>query len=154
MSFFGLFDHLRQGPRAPVRGPLRSKREFVAYVHSVVGDQQLAELLGEVVERIGRDGYIDVQQGGKGNPYHVEYQTDPSMAQVPTRDINRRIEELKKTLRQTASEGEQAQLRRSIAELAGGMAVIWINVPSAEFEQKRQRLMHGYSSARQAAGMR
>jgi hypothetical protein len=155
MGFLGILDHLLKDRRTPVRGPVRSKQEFVGYVQRVVGDKPLAELLGDVVERTGRDGYIYVRQGGNGNPYQVEYKTDASIAHLPTRDINLRIEELKKALRQAGSEEEKDQLRQKIAEFAGGVAVVWIHVASqAEFEQKRQLLIHGYRSALEAAGQR
>jgi hypothetical protein len=53
---------------------IRSRKDLTDFFQQETGDQELALLLTDVAEKIGKMGYIDVRQGGSGNPYAVEYE--------------------------------------------------------------------------------
>ena len=83
---------------------IRSKKDAIAFFQQETGDQELALLLIDVAERIGRDGCIDVRQGGSGNPYAVEYEhrseEECAADRRSSREIKAEIDRLKEALKQ------------------------------------------------------
>jgi len=122
---------------------MRSKKDAIAFFQQETGDQELAQLLTDAAETNGRDGCIDVRQGGSGNPYAVEYEhrSDEELAadRRTSGEIRAELDRLKAAFRSAASEDERDRLERQIAWLAGGVCILWINVtPSAEYERQRR----------------
>jgi hypothetical protein len=94
----------------------------------------LALLLADVAERIGRDGCIDVRQGGSGSPYADEYAERVG-----------ELDRLKEALKGATSDDERHRLERQIALLAGDICTFWINVtPSADYERQRRLIKESF----------
>jgi hypothetical protein len=139
-----------QGPAQAADVPrISSRKEAIAFLQRETGDQGLALLLIEAAERIGRDGYIDVRQGGNGNPYAVEYEErtaeEVAADRRTSREIRAELDRLKEALRSATSDDERDRLERQIAWLAGGICTIWINVtPSADYERQRRLIKESF----------
>ena len=130
--------------QVPTNAPrIRSKKDLIAFFQQETGDQELAQLLTDAAETNGRDGCIDVRQGGSGNPYAVEYEhrSDEELAadRRTSGEIKAELDRLKAAFRSAASEDERDRLERQIAWLAGGVCILWINVtPTAAYERQRR----------------
>lgn len=128
---------------------IRSKKDVIAFFQQETGDQELAQLLTDAAETNGRDGCIDVRQGGSGNPYAVEYEhrSDEELAadRRTSGEIRAELDRLKAAFKSAASDDERDRLERQIAWLAGGICIIWINVtPSADYERRRALIKETY----------
>lgn len=136
---------------------IRSKKDAIAFLQRETGDQELALFLFEVAETIGRDGYIDVRQGGSGNPYAVEYdhriEEEQAADQRSSGEIRAELDRLKQALKRATSDDEREQLERQIGRLAGGICTIWINVtPPADYERLRNLIKESFRKLSSAAG--
>ncbi len=133
---------------------IRSKKDAIAFFQQETGDRELALLLIDVAERIGKLGFIDVKQGGNGNPYEVEYEhrSEEERAADPRsgREIKAEIDRLKEALKSATSDDERDRLERQIARLVGGVAVFWINVTSsADYERQRRLIKESFRKLRE-----
>jgi len=134
---------------------IRSKKDAIAFFQQETGDQELALLLIDVAERIGRDGCIDVRQGGSGNPYAVEYEhrseEERAADQRSAREIRAELDRLKEALKSATSDDERDRLERQIAWLGGAVGIFWINVtPSADYERQRRLIMESFRKFKSA----
>ena len=150
-----------QGPTQSADAPrIRSRKDVIAFLRQETGNQELALLLTDVAERIGRDGCIDVRQGGSGNPYAVEYEERTEEECAADRrspwEIKAEIDRLKEALKRATSDGECDRLERQIALLAGAIGTIWVNVtPSANYERQRSLIIESFRKLNSAvAGQR
>ena len=148
-----MFNRKPRDPKTPV---IRSKRDLVAHLGSVVNDAQVASLIGDVLERTGLDGRIEIKRGGQGQPYAVEYPA-PQRMEKPTNVLVSEIEHFKKLVAQAASDSEKDWWRQQLAEAMGLIAVIWIQTDSQDaFDAKRQLVARahqlGVQVSRQAVG--
>ena len=132
----GLFDIFRQ--KTPDAQPrIRNARDLKAFLLGATHDERLAQFLAEVAEKVGRDGYLDIERGGAGKPYAAEYKWREDDSRKSS-EIQAEYQSLRERLASAPSESERDQLERQLAELAGGVCTIRINVPSAdEFERLR-----------------
>ena len=145
----GFWDIIK--PKTSAQKPrIRSKKDLVLFLKNTIGDEGVSSLMVDVLDQIGRDGFIEIKQGGKGNPYEVEYRETTQFNNISTKDILARLKELKEKLTHTDSELESERLQKKIAELAGGIAVIHINVDSQEeFDKRNQLLKQAYRSSKE-----
>lgn len=150
---------------------IRSKKDLIAFLQQETGDQQLALLLADVAERIGKDGCIDVRRGGSGSPYADEYaervgeldrlkealkgatsdgERDRLQRQIAWLagldqrsfgEINAELDGIKKALKTATSDDERDRLERQIALLAGDICTFWINVTSSADYERQRRLI-------------
>lgn len=128
---------------------IRSRKDLIAFFQQQTGDHKLALLLTDAVETNGRDGYIDVRQGGSGNPYAVEYEhrSDEERAadHRTSGEIRAELDRLKEALNSATADDERDRLERQIAWLAGGVCTLWINVtPSADYERQRRLITESF----------
>ena len=128
---------------------IRSRKDAIAFLQRETGDQELALLLFDVAERIGRDGYIVVRQGGSGNPYAVEYEEraeeECAADQRSPGEIRAELDRLKQALRRATSDDDRDRLERQIAWLAGCICTFWVNVtPSADYERQRSLIKESF----------
>lgn len=117
------------------------------FLQQELGDEELALLLADVVERIGREGFVDVKPGGSGNPYAVEYdqrlEAEQTADKRTFKEVADELETIRTALKRAIADDERDQLERHRARLAGGIAILWINVKSsAEYERLRGRVKH------------
>lgn len=136
---------------------IRSRKDAIAFLQRETGDQELALLLFDVAERIGRDGCIDVRQGGNGNPYAVEYEERAEEERAADKrspwEIKAEIDRLKEALKRATSDDERDRLDKQIALLAGAICTIWVNVtPSADYERQRRLIKESFGKLKSAAG--
>ena len=150
---------------------IRSKKDVIAFFQQETGDQTLALLLADVAERIGRDGCIDVRQGGSGSPYADEYaervgeldrlkealkgatsdgERDRLERQIAwlagldqrsCGEIRAELDGLKEALKTATSDDERERLERQIALLAGDICTLWINVTSSVDYERQRKLI-------------
>lgn len=160
----------RRTPSAEVPR-IRSKKDLIAFLQQEIGDRDLALLLADAAEAIGRDGYIDVRQGGSGNRYAVEYKERPAelgrlkealksvtsnderdrlerqiawlggLDQKSCREVRAELDELKEALQSATSDDERDRLERQIAWLAGGVCILWVNVAPPADFERQRRLV-------------
>ena len=133
---------------------IRSKKDAIAFFEHETGDRELARILIDVAYRIGKLVFVDVKQGGNGNPYEVEYEecSEEERAADPRsgREIKAEIDELKEALTSTTSDDERDRLEKQIGRLVGCVAVIWINVTSsAEYERQRRLIKESFRKLRE-----
>lgn len=126
---------------------IKSKKELVDFLQQEIGNEELALLLADVVERIGREGFVDVKPGGTGNPYAVEYdhrlEAEQAADKRTFKEVAAELEAIRTALKRAITDDERDRLERQRARLAGGMAILWINVKSpAEYERLRGRIKH------------
>jgi hypothetical protein len=146
-----------QGPTQSADAPhIRSRKDAIAFLRQETGNQELALLLTDVAERIGRDGCIDVRQGGSGNPYAIEYDERAEEERAADRrspwEIKAEIDRLKEALKRATSDDECDLLERKIALLAGAVCTFWINVtPSADYERQKRLIKESFGKLKSAA---
>jgi hypothetical protein len=135
----GLLDLFRRKPSAePTR--LGNEQELKAFVLAATGDEPLADLLVEVTLHVGCEGYLEIAQGGPGQPYSVDYTPCPddgrkqSEVQAECRALERRIE-------LATSDSERDQFQRELARMGGGSCTIHVNTFSAADFEKRRALI-------------
>ena len=133
---------------------IRSKEDLIAFFQQETGDQKLALLMADAYETMGWCIYIDVRQGGSGNPYEVEYDHRIKEEQAADRrsakEIRAEIDRLAKALKSATSDDERDRLERQIARLAGGVAIFWINVTSsADYERQRRLIKESFRKLRE-----
>jgi hypothetical protein len=126
---------------------IKSKKELMDFLQQEIGNEDLALLLGDVVERIGREGFVDVKPGGTGNPYAVEYdhrlEAEQAADKRTCKEVAAELEATRAALKQATTDDERDRLARERARLAGGVAILWINVRSSvEYERLRGRVKH------------
>lgn len=130
------------GPPRSARPRLKTKDDVIAFFLRETKDEKLAHILADAAEMNGRDGYVDVRQGGDGQPYRVEHTHRPEdEARADRRsfsEIRAEVERLKAARDAAVAAHERDQLDRQIAWLAGGISLLWIHVPSsAEYDRQR-----------------
>lgn len=126
---------------------IESKQDFVIAVFRAIGDVQVAQLIADIAEHIGRDGGIRIERGGHGYPYEVEYPRPVERARE--RAVRRQLKELAAQRDATTSDADRRGICRQIAELAGAIAIVRVNVDSDTlFQETRQKLVEGVSVAR------
>ena len=148
---------------------IRSKKDLIAFLQQETGDRDLALLLADVAESIGRDGYIDVRQGGSGDRYAVEYKERPAeldrlkealttaisndergrlerqiawlggLDRRSSGEIRAELDRLKEALESATSEDDRDRLERQIAWLAGGVCILWVNVAPSADYERQRR---------------
>ncbi|MFH1265894.1 MAG: hypothetical protein ABIK89_09200 [Planctomycetota bacterium] len=133
---------------------IRSRKDAIAFFQQETGDGELALLLVEVAERIGKLGFIDVKQGGNGNPYEVEYdhriEEEQAADQRSSGEIRAELDRLEEALKSATSDDERDRLERQIGRLAGGVGIFWINVtPSADYERQRRLIKESFRKLRE-----
>jgi hypothetical protein len=170
LAFLSMDAEQRRTPSAD--GPrIRSKKDLIAFLQQETGERDLAVLLADAAEAIGKDGYVDVRQGGSGNRYAVEYQERPAeldrlkaalksatsnderdqletqiawlggLDQRSCREVSAELDGLKAALKRATSEDERDRLERQIAWLAGGICILWVNVASSADYQRQRGLI-------------
>ena len=121
---------------------IRSHKDIVAFLHYDTGDGVLASFLGEIIEKIGYDGYVEVKRGGEGKPYFVEYGGYVSDGRHP-RDIQSEVRALKNAFDVATTSQERDLIERGIAELVGGYCCVWINTLLLDdFDKTRSLILH------------
>lgn len=130
-------------PSTPIT-QLKSKKDVVRFFTHDTGDKPLAVFLADVVEHIGRDGYVDVDRGGSGQPYAVEYQKCPEDPRKSL-EIQSEYQSLKRELAGAQNGSDRDRVERQIASFAGGLCTIRINVmTSDEFNRQRKLVIDAW----------
>lgn len=129
-------------PTGQVRPRLKTKHDVIEFFLRETADQDLAHILTDAAELNGRDGFVDVRQGGDGQPYRVEHTHRPEEeVRADTRsfaEVRQEVERLKAARDTAVTEDERDRFNQQIAWLAGGISILWINLPnSAEYESRR-----------------
>jgi hypothetical protein len=132
MDLFGIFKRRSTADR----NRIKTKHDVVAFFQEATKDADLAAFLTDVVEHIGRHGYIEVRRGGSGMPYAAEYQVCPSDDRR-REDVQAELNDLQESLKTAISDDERDRIERQIAQLAGGVCTVWINTMlSIDFEER------------------
>jgi hypothetical protein len=125
--------------------------EVEAFLLEATKDEALAKFLVDVVEHVGRDGYIAVECGGNGSPYEAEYQEEPEVPdpRKPS-EIRAECERMRQALALAHSNSERDRIERRIAELAGGICTVRINVGSSnEFSRQKALIIDAWAKFRE-----
>ncbi|MFM8892747.1 MAG: hypothetical protein ACKOTB_14215 [Planctomycetia bacterium] len=135
--------------------PISTKADVVAFFRQKTGDDPLAAILADAAEAHGRDGCVEVRRGGDGSPYAAELLHRPEEEVAADKrtfaEVRAEVEGLREELMRAANEDERARLRRQIAWLAGGICVLWINLPTeAEYAARRSLVMESVEAFRLA----
>ena len=142
MGFLNMFKRKSSPSREPT---IATKEDLISFFEEVIGDYETSLFLADVADHIGREGYLQFQQGGQGEPFDVEYQYTPKADRRSRKDVIPELDKLTEMIEKTISERERLEKQR--AELFGGLCTILINVESnEEFEQKGNLLERAYSA--------
>ena len=124
---------------------IRNAKELEAFFVDVTKDEWLAQLLVEVANKVGRDGYLEVERGGNGTPYMVEYQDCPEDSRTQA-EVQAEYARLKEQLSTASSPADHDLIERRIAHLVGGFCRIRINVmTSDEFGRQRDLIAKAWA---------
>jgi hypothetical protein len=146
MDLFGIFKRRSTADRSRIK----TKHDAVAFFQEATKDADLAALLTDVVEHIGRWGYIEVRRGGSGMPYAAEYQVCPSDDRRQA-DIQAELSGLHESLSTAISDDERDRIERKIAQLAGGVCTVWINTMlSVDFEERSRLVADSFRKFKEA----
>lgn len=131
-----------EDPLAQVPTRIRDIGDVEAFVLATTRDKELTQCLVDVIDQVGRDGYIAVERGGNGNPYEAEYQAQPEVPdpRKPS-EIQAEYERLRQALASADCNTERDRIERRIAELAGGICTIRINVKSYDKFSRQKALI-------------
>ena len=120
---------------------IRNAKELKAFILDATKDEQLAILLTEVADHVGRYGYIEIERGGYGHPYSAEFQECP-MDPRPTSEIEADLNALKQSLSVATTVAERDRVERQIAKLAGVICVFRISAMTTTPEAfEKQKLL-------------
>ena len=119
---------------------IKTEADVRAFFGATLGDESLAQVLTEVICRIGRDGFVAVEQGGEGDPYSVEC--------VPWSDDGRsstavqaEVADLKRRIASVADSSARDQLERRLGTIAGEVCTLFIRNPSSiDFQKQRDKI--------------
>lgn len=144
------------GLPAAVR-PISTKADVVAFFRQKTGDDALAAILADAAEAHGRDGCVEVRRGGDGSPYTAEFIHRPEEEIAADKrtfaEVRAEVEGLREELMRAVNEDDRGRLRRQIAWLAGGICVLWINLPTeAEYTARSTLVMESVEAFRLACG--
>lgn len=120
---------------------IKTKADVVAFFQHATEDAELAHVLADAAETNGRDGFVDVRQGGSGRPYAVEYaHRSEEEAKADRRtfaEVRAELDALRAAFRSAATDEDRDRLEREIAWLAGGICTLWINLPTGDYHRRR-----------------
>ncbi|MGC9084550.1 MAG: hypothetical protein ACP5ME_15420, partial [Anaerolineae bacterium] len=121
---------------------LRNKNDFIAALEETGIPQEEASVIAQALEKVGREGVIELQDDAAGEGYLIESVTTSSIApRYTAQEMRTEIERLRRELEAATTPTAQASLRRQIAELLDSVVVIKIGYRShAELESKMTRL--------------
>lgn len=141
MGIFEFFKKREQDD--PSKPKIRSKKDLVAYMKDGLGaSDEIAQLVANAMDYAGRDCYIDFKMGGKGSPYHAEYQDHVKLLEsISYEDLSKRIKQLEEMRSRAASNVEKEHIRKQIAEASGALVTIWINTGSEDDFNAKSKLI-------------
>ncbi|MGB9887955.1 MAG: hypothetical protein ACPLRW_13320 [Moorellales bacterium] len=121
---------------------LRNKNDFIAALEETGIPQEEASVIAQALEKVGREGVIELQDDAAGEGYLIESVTTSSIVpRYTAQEMRTEIERLRRELEAATTPTAQASLRRQIAELLDSVVVIKIGYRShAELESKMTRL--------------
>jgi hypothetical protein len=144
----GLFDIFK--PKTSDNTPrIRNEKELKVFLMGTIKDERLCNFLMEVINQIGRDGYLEVEQGGNGRPYSAEYQKCPEDPRK-TVEIHTECRSLKQAFEFAQTDADRDRIDRQIAELAGGCCIIRLNLmTSDEFNRQKTLIINTWSKLKE-----
>ena len=144
----GLFDIFKS--KTPDNTPrIRNEKELKVFLTGATKDERLSDFLMEVINQIGRDGYLEVEHGGNGRPYSVEYQKCPDDPRTAA-EVQAEYRSLKQAFELAQTDADWNRIDRQIAELAGGCCIIRLNVMTTdEFNRQKALIINTWSKLKE-----
>ncbi len=146
--YMGLFDLFK--PKGSDGQPkIRNNKDLKLFLTGATKDERLADFLVEVTNQVGRDGYLEIECGGNGRPYSVEYQKCPNDPRAAA-EVQAEYRGLKQELELAQTDADRNRIDRQIAELGGGCCVIRLNVmTSDEFNRQKVLIINTWSKLKE-----
>ena len=121
----------------------------------MIKDEEISIVVVEALGAVGKDGIVEVRQGGNGNPYQIEYLPKQLPDNMTKKQAKEQKEEIIRNLSQieNATEDELLKAEEEMFRLASEHAVIWINLSRQhEYEMKRDAFMNAFNSFEEIIG--
>ena len=110
---------------------IRNRKEAHLLFLDATGDERLADVLSDVAEQIGCDGFIEVERGGTGRPYEVKYH-EAVVQDCKTSSIQSARATIMEQISAASSESQRHHLKKQLARLAGSFCTVSINVTTSD----------------------
>lgn len=149
MSFWDLFnfnqvdeEKIANAIAAGKKPTINSLKEMEVYLKYKIGDAEFAEMFVQILEKLGRNGVVEIKQGGNGNPYQLEYVPSELRKTMTKKEIKKRMNEITERLEndKLLSEDEIEKLQNEVSQLADCHAVIRVNSTTKEEFAKKEQL--------------
>ena len=136
MSFWDLFnfnqvdeEKIANAIAAGKKPTINYLKEMEVYLKYKIGDAEFAEIFVQILEKLGRNGAVEIKKGGNGNPYQLEYVPSELRKTMTKKEVKKRINEIIERLEndKLLSEDEIEKLQNEVSQLADCHAVIWVN---------------------------
>jgi hypothetical protein len=124
---------------------INSLKDLEVFLKHKMGNEEVAILIRKIIKKIGYKGQVEINKGGDGNPYKVEYRVLELLDPISRQEVEKRILELRKSIDEADHQIKQEELQKELLRLASQsfivVATIWINSFSQEDFEKRKGLI-------------
>jgi hypothetical protein len=132
---------------------IESSEELEIYLKYKIKDAEFAKIFTQILNKIGRDGAIEIKKGGDGNPYQVEYVPSRLRKMMSKKEIKKRKKEIIEILDMDSSlsDVEIQKYQEELAQLSDNHAIIWINSKNSEdFSLKEEMFAEALNITKEA----
>jgi hypothetical protein len=132
---------------------IESSEELEIYLKYKIKDAEFAGIFTRILNKIGRDGVIEIKKGGDGNPYEVEYVPSKLRKMMSKKESKKRKKEIIEILNMDSSlsEVEIQKYQEELAQLSDGHAIIWVNLKnSKDFSLKEEMFAQAVNTITEA----
>lgn len=164
----GMFGRLfrREPTNAMTRKTAPTKPEVIktsadvrTFFAAATGDDSLGELLAEITETIGRDGYLAIQQGGTVQPYSVEYmptpKRDPGLSDAENNAWLAEYQRLREQIEVTTSATERDELERQLGIMTHCVCILRIKTSfTSEFRSRSDAIRKAWTEFKEIMRVR
>ena len=111
-----------------------SNEELEIYLRYKLEDAEFAKIFTQVLDKIGRDGVVEIKMGGYGSPYQVESVSSKTFEMMTKKEIKKRKKEIAKLLNSetSISADELKKYQEELARLSDSHIIIWVNSENGE----------------------
>jgi len=126
-----------------------SSKELEIFLKYKIGDAEFAKIFTQILDKIGRNGTVDIKKGGDGSPYQVEYVSSGLRKMMTKKEVKKRTTEIIERLEKDNSLSDK-EMQKLQKELADSHAIIWVNSKTREdFVIKEQLFSNAVIAAEQ-----
>lgn len=138
----------RKAPAGQPPATIKDQFDLEEFLLAHTQDEALTRFLLTATEKVGFNGYVEVERGGNGTPYEVKHHEFQESTRTAS-DIQAEMQSLRQASVLAQDDAERDRIARKLAELTGTFCTIRINMESSEeFDRLKTLIMDTWAKVR------